>query len=151
MLRQKRGIRFAVRATAAAGEHASCEHKAETKERYPATHDEPTAGVIYIVVILLHDNVVHMDITNGQIQQQRLTAYTPVWKSDGKRFKAWLAIGNGGRFADGQMFGLIDCLPVDPDENFTGYLRFVVAGMPPPPPLSVTREEFLASVFRDET
>jgi hypothetical protein len=92
-----------------------------------------------------------MNTTKEPSQPGKFTAYTPVWKSDGKRFKAWLAIGSGRRFVDGQMFGLIDRLPVDPDTNFTGYFRFVAAGDPPPLPLTVTREEFLASVYRDDT
>jgi len=75
------------------------------------------------------------------------TAYTPVWEPGGDRFKAWLAIGSGSYEAGSEIItGQIDMLPFNP-EDFTGHIRFVKNGAPPPAPLTATREEFLSELY----
>jgi hypothetical protein len=75
------------------------------------------------------------------------TAYTPMWEPGGKRFKQWLAIGEGWQDTDGTTSGMIHSFPIDPEENFTGYLEFVTVGEPPPPPLTTTRDEFVCLLY----
>jgi len=77
----------------------------------------------------------------------RFTIYTPVWDDEDNRFKQWLSIGDGWRDDRGEMRGVILTMPVNPDQNFTGYIRFVEAGTPPPEPLKVTRAEFMATAY----
>jgi len=86
-----------------------------------------------------------MFVMNNGKASCAFTAYTPVWEEDGVHFKAWIVVGTGRRDEHGGMDVHIDSLPINPEEIFTGALRFVEAGAPPPVPLTITREEFLES------
>lgn len=77
----------------------------------------------------------------------RFTIYTPVWDDEGDRFRAWLCIGEGWRDEQGEMRAQIVSMPINPDENFTGYIRFVESGKPPPEPLNMPRDVFMETTY----
>jgi hypothetical protein len=76
------------------------------------------------------------------------TAYTPVWDWEGKKFGKWLPIGSLWQHTEHNVIiGKIDMLPINPEENFTGFFHAVPVGAAKPAPLTMTKDEFVEAQF----
>jgi hypothetical protein len=87
-------------------------------------------------------------MTSAKIKQ-KFDVYTPVWEPGGEEFRGWIKIGTAWRDEHGATFSYIHSLPIDPDENWTGFCQFVETGAREPTPLTITRDKFLEANLPD--
>jgi hypothetical protein len=84
------------------------------------------------------------------------TVYTPAWKSDwdddtgeiiAGKFLGWLPVGHAWQDDSGEFTFEIHSLPLNHEKTATGFFRSVPVGAPPPPRLTITRDEYLEQQF----